>query len=256
MRGLLPTGARLPVGSGFAFSASMILTHKGYTREKQMNRYDRLYTKLAGITLIIGPLLIVCAALAAAAGIGTTTGRWYDNWLEGILMVLGFALQLIGLLALCRRIGATRPILGMVTMLTSVLGTAGALFPSIVRVLSASELALGITVEQLDAVHGDTSETPIVYLLVIPFILCFFLTQFLLAFGLWRTQVAPRYAPVLLAIGSIAFIIGQGTSAEVNWLFYVVGVTAWLLVFAPLGISMLRGDAGSSMALADTAVLS
>ena len=95
-----------------------------------MNRYDELYTRLAGAMLIVGPALIVCAALLAAAGIGTTTGRWYDNWLEGILLALGFMLQLIGLLSLCRRIGAMRPVLGIVITLTSVLGTLGATFPA------------------------------------------------------------------------------------------------------------------------------
>jgi hypothetical protein len=28
-----------------------------------------------------GPLLLVIAAMMAAAGIGTTTGRWYENFL-------------------------------------------------------------------------------------------------------------------------------------------------------------------------------
>ena len=108
-----------------------------------MNNYDKLYTILAGLMLILGPGLIVCAALLAAAGIGTTTGRWYDNWLEGILLALGFMLQLIGLLALCRRIGATRPVLGIVITLTSVLGTTGPIFPAAAARLVRRRASLG-----------------------------------------------------------------------------------------------------------------
>lgn len=74
-----------------------------------MNRFNRTLTRLAGALLIVGPGLVVCAALLAAAGIGTTTGRWYDNRLEGILMATGFSLQLVGLVELCRRIGASHP---------------------------------------------------------------------------------------------------------------------------------------------------
>jgi hypothetical protein len=204
-----------------------------------MDRFTRLSTQLAGAALILGPALIVCAALLAAAGVGTTTGRWYDNRLEGVLMIAGFSLQLIGLLELGRRIGASRPVLGAIVTLTSVLGAAGAILPSMVRVLSSAELASGITVEQLDRLHGAGDDGADPLLIVIPFILCFFLTYFLLAFGLWRTRLAPPYASILLAVGVILFVFGQ-SSFVVNFPAYIAAVTVWLLTLAPLGLRLLR----------------
>jgi len=203
--------------------------------------------------LILGPGLLVCAALLAAAGIGTTTGRWYDNWLEGMLMATGFSLQLIGLLELCRRIGASRPVLGILTTLTSVLGTTGAIIPSVTRVLSAGELSAGITVEQLDIVHGGRDEMAVTSLVVILFILCFFINYFLLAYGLWRAYAGPRFTPILLVIGSILFFIAQGAAFEVNMPVYIAAVTAWLLGLAPLGLGLLRKDSSAQPAPAGAA---
>lgn len=207
-----------------------------------MHRYDMLSRKLAGVMLILGPALIVLAAILAALGIGTTTGRWYDNALEGFLLALGFSLQLIGLLALCREIGRTRPLLGIITTLTSVLGTAGAILPSGARIMASGMLALGFTVEQLDVVHGGTDAMAPTDLYIIPFILCFFLNFFLLAFGLWRSKTAPIYAPILLAAGAVLFPIAQ-TSFEVNMPIYVAATVCWFLALAPLGIGFLRQEA-------------
>lgn len=205
-----------------------------------MKPFNRYATWLAGVLLITGPLLLVCAALAAAAGIGTTTGRWYDNQIEGILMATGFALQLIGLVELTRRIGANRPILGILAMLTSVIGTIGAIFPAAVRILGAVSLNLGFSVEQLDRVYASSEEGPDPMLIFLPFILFFFLNYLVvLPLGLWRSKTGSRFAPVLLVIGSILFIMGQ-SSAEVGWPAYIGGVTAWFLALASLGLSMLR----------------
>jgi hypothetical protein len=208
-----------------------------------MTQFNKYSTQLAGGMLLAGPALIVSAALLAAAGIGTTTGRWYDNWLEGILMVAGFSLQLVGLLELYHRIGARRPVLGIVTMLMGVVGTSGAILPSAVRIFAAAELRLGFIVEQLDIVHGLSKNGTDPLLIVFPFVLCFFLGYLLLAFGLWKTKTGPRYTSILLVAGTILFIIGQ-SSFEVMVSAYLSGVIAWLLGLAPLGIELLR-EAGA-----------
>jgi hypothetical protein len=155
-------------------------------------------------------------------------------------MLLGYSLQLIGWLALGRLIGATRPVLGLLITLTSVLGTSGAILPSAVRIFSAAELALGVSRDQLDVVHGPIDEVSIANQLLLPFILCFFSNYILLAYGLWRTRTAPRYAPALLVIGVVLFIIAQATSFEVNMPAYIAAVSLWLAALAPMGISLLR----------------
>ncbi len=220
-----------------------------------MTRYESLQNRLAGVALIVGPALVVVAAMLSAAGIGTTTGRWYDNALEGMLMLIGFSLQLIGLLTLARWIGHHRPQLGIVLTATSVLGTTGAILPSALRVFSLAELTLGITVQQLDVVHGATDAANPIEPLILPFILVFFLNYLLLGFGLWRTSIGPRYAPILLVIGTLLFPIGQG-AFNVNYPVYVAAVTAWLLALASLGWLLLRAALpAASTDVADPAVL-
>jgi len=216
-----------------------------------MHPFNRILTRLAGAALIIGPGLVVCAALLAEAGVGTTTGRWYDNRLEGVLMATGFSLQLVGLVELCRRIGASRPVLGILTLLTSILGTAGAIFPSAVRIFAATELDLGFTVAQLDRVHGPSSDGADPLMIVFPFVLCFFLTYvLLLPLGLWRSKTGPRLSPLLLVIGTLLFIMGQ-SSFEVNMPAYIAGVSAWLLGLAPIGWGLLGKEGSPEQVLAE-----
>jgi hypothetical protein len=192
--------------------------------------------------------MLVCAALLVAAGIGTATGRWYDNQLEGMLMATGFSLQLVGLLELCRRIGASRPVLGILATLTSVIGSMGAIFPSAVRIFAAVELNLGFTVEQLDLVHGPSNDGTDPLMIVAPFVLFFFLNYLvLLPLGLWRSKTGPRFTPLLLVTGTVLFIIGQ-SSFVVNTSAYVAGVTAWFLGLAPLGWGLLRQTGGAQPA--------
>lgn len=216
-----------------------------------MNRYDHFYSKLAGITLIAGPLLLVIAAMMAAAGIGTTTGRWYENFLEGALMITGFSLLIIGLQALSRRIGLSMPRLGIVTALIGVFGIAGALMPSFTRVEGSLMVARGITVEQLDRVHNSETLSS-AELFILPFIICFFLTFLLVAYGLWRIKTTPRWAPLMLAIGSVLFPMAQA-QAEPNMVLYVAATTAWLLGFAPVGVDMLRQTQASGVVYSESA---
>lgn len=215
-----------------------------------MNQFTKLSTWLAGVLLILGPGLLVCAAFLAATGIGTTTGRWYDNRLEGILMAAGYSLQLIGLLEICRRIGASRPVLGILATWSSVVGSMGSIFPAAVRIFGAVELEMGFTVEQLDRIHGPSGAGPDPLMLVFPFILFFFLNYILLLpLGLWRSKTGPRFSPLLLVVGTVLFIMGQ-SSFEVIMPAYIAGVSAWFLGLAPLGWDLLRNVASSASVLA------
>jgi hypothetical protein len=210
-------------------------------KEDTMNQYDRLYNRTAGITLIASPLLITAAAWVAAAGIGSSTGRWYDNFPEGALMVTGFSLLFIGLQALSRQVGQGMPRLGIVLTVISALGIAGALMPSFTRIAESIMIAKGITADQLDPVHNSATMAPAQYF-ILPFILCFFLSFLLAAYGLWRVKAEPRWAALLLAVGAVLFLMAQAPD-EPNMVLYVTATTAWLLGLAPLGLAMLR-DAG------------
>lgn len=204
-----------------------------------MDRFDTLSRKLAGVMLILGPALVVLAALLKALEIGTTTGRWYDSAPEGAVMALGFSLQLIGLLGICRGIGRTRPILGLVTTVTSVIGSMGTVFPASARILGAGMLALGFTVDQLDPVFGGTDAASPSDLYIAPFLLIFFINFLVLAFGIWRTKLAPIYVPILLVAGTILFPVAQ-TSFEVNVPVYLAATVLWFLGLGVVGIAFLR----------------
>ena len=203
-----------------------------------MSRFETSYNRLAGFTLIVGPLLLVTAAVVATAGIGTTTGRWYENFLEGGLMITGFALLIIGLQALSRLIGQSMPRLGIVTAILSAFGIAGAIMPSFTRIEGSIMVARGITVDQLDVVHNAETMTSGEYFLL-PFVLCFFLSFLLIAYGLWQVKATPRFAPVMLAVGSFLFPMAQAQAVP-NFALYVAATAAWLLGFAPLGLAMMR----------------
>lgn len=205
-----------------------------------MNRFDTYYNRLAGITLIIGPLLLVIAAVVAAAGLGSTTGRWYENFPEGALMIVGFSLLFIGLQALSRQIGCTRPRLGIVIALLSAFGIVGAIMPSFTRIEGSILMARGIGVEQLDRVHNAENMTTQEYF-ILPFILCFFLSFLLIAVGMWRIKATPRFAPIMLAIGSFLFPMAQAQAVP-NMVLYIAATAAWALGFAPLGLRLLRNE--------------
>lgn len=203
-----------------------------------MNRFDTIYNRLAGLTLIVGPLLLVTAAVIAAAGLGTTTGRWYENFPEGALMIVGFSLLIIGLQALSRLIGQMKPRLGIAIALLSAFGIAGAIMPSFARIDGSIMVARGISVEQLDRVYNAETMTSGEYFLL-PFILCFFLSFLLVAYGLWQVKTKPRLAPGLLVIGAILFPMAQAQSVP-NYLLYVAATAAWLLGFGLIGLVILR----------------
>jgi hypothetical protein len=80
-------------------------------------------------------------------------------------------------------------------------------------------------------------------LFILPFIICFFLTFLLVAYGLWRIKTTPRWAPLMLAIGSVLFPMAQA-QAEPNIVLYVAATTAWLL-----GVTLVYGRARWSAGL-------
>jgi hypothetical protein len=207
-----------------------------------MNRYDKLYLQFSGAALIAAPLLLLCASLIKAAGIGSSTGRWYDSWLEAVVLYLGMSLLIVALLALSRIVGQRQPILGIIAAIFSVLGTAASFFPTVARYVGSNALAAGIPMDQLDILFGGSEvPTPDQSHVIGPFILLFFLNFLLLAFGLWRVNDAPRYTPILLVAGVVLFMVAQ-TPFEVIVVAYIASTVAWLLAMAPIGLAILRSN--------------
>ena len=66
------------------------------------------------------------------------------------------------------------------------------------------------------------------------------------AFGLWRVKARPRFAPVILTIGAILFPMAQAQTVP-NMALYITATAAWLLGFAPLGLTMLRDTPGPNV---------
>lgn len=205
-----------------------------------MNRYERLYSQFSGVALIVAPLVIIGAAVIKATGIASATGRWYDSWLEAIVLYLGMSLLIVALLALSRIVGQERPVVGIVTALFGLLGTAASLFPTAVRFVGANALEAGITMNQLDTLFGGTDMPPPAQSHAIaPFIMLFFVNFLLLAYGLWRTKEIPRTTPILLVAGAVLFVAAQ-SPFEVILSAYIGSGVAWLLALAPVGVRLLR----------------
>lgn len=207
-----------------------------------MNRYEKLHARFSGVALIVAPLLLFFASVIKAAGIGSSTGRWYDSWVESVVTFLGMSLLIVALLALSRIAGSKQPVLGIICAIFGVLGTSAAFFPTAIRGIGARALAAGISMDQLDILFGG-SDVPVSGPpnLIAPFLLLFFLSLILLAFGLWRINEVPRYSSILLPTGAVLFMVAQ-SPFEVIVIAYVASTVAWLLAMAPIGIRLLRDD--------------
>ena len=207
-----------------------------------MTNYDKLYTKFSGLSLIVAPLILLFATFVKAAGIGSKTGRWYDGWIESIVLFLGFSLMIVAILTLSRIVGQRHAKLGLTSAIFGLVGTCAALFPIAVRYIGANALASGITTEQLDPVFGGTEVAPPAESHAIGlFIMFFFLGFILLAIGLWRIKEVPRTTPLFLVAGVVLFMVAQ-TPFEVILVAYIASTLSWLLAMAPIGWRILNGS--------------
>jgi hypothetical protein len=205
-----------------------------------MSRFDQYQHKLLGLAFIVGPLLLVSAALTFRLGIGLSS-HGVSSWVEGVLMTLAMLIFVPIYLHLARVLGQRAPRLGLVCTITG-LGIGLGIVPASVRIMQAGLDQLGVDV----AVFSLQSPGQMVLVLWMGFGM---LTTILLGIGFLVYGGLPRWTAVLLILAPIVFVMGQGGDESIAaWqinIMYPLSCLLYLAAFAPIGWRYLTQPAGS-----------
>ncbi|MCL4870434.1 MAG: hypothetical protein KJ063_15830 [Anaerolineae bacterium] len=205
-----------------------------------MSRFDQYQHKLSGLAFIIGPLLLIAAALAFLAGIGLSS-HGITSWVEGVLMTLAFLLFVPIYLHLARVLGQRAPRLGLVCTVTG-LGIGLGMVPASIRLTQAGLDQLGVDVAVF-------SLQPPGQAILVLWMGLGLLTTILLGVGFLVYGGLPRWTAVLLILAPIIFVMGQGGDESIAaWqvnIIYPLGCALYFAAFAPIGWRYLTQPAGS-----------
>lgn len=204
-----------------------------------MSRFDQMQHKLLGLAFIVGPLLLVSAALSFRLGIGLTS-YGVSSWVEGVLMTLAMLIFVPIYLHLARVMGQRAPRLGLVCTVTG-LGIGLGMVPASVRITQAGLDQLGVDV----AVFSLQPPGQMVLVLWMGLGL---LTTILLGIGFLVYGGLPRWTAVLLILAPIVFVMGQGGDESIAaWqinIMYPLACILYFAAFAPIGWRYLTQPAG------------
>ncbi|MBX3055186.1 MAG: hypothetical protein KF770_01820 [Anaerolineae bacterium] len=204
-----------------------------------MSRFDQMHHKLLGLAFIVGPLLLVSAALAFRLGVGMSS-HGVSSWVEGVLMALAFLIFVPIYLHLARVLGQRAPRLGLVCTVTG-LGIGLGMVPSSVRITQAGLDQLGVDVAVFSL------QPPGQMVLVLWMALGLFTTIFL-GIGFLVKGGVPRWTAVLLILAPIVFMMGQGGDESIAaWqinIMYPLACILYFAAFAPIGWRYLTQPAG------------
>ncbi len=205
-----------------------------------MSRFDQMQHKLLGLAFIVGPLLLITAALTFLLGIGVSS-HGVSSWVEGVLMTLAFLIFVPIYLHLARVLGQRAPRLGLVCTVTG-LGIGLGMVPASVRIMQAGLDQLGVDVAVFSL------QSPGQMVLVLWMALGLFTTIFL-GVGFLVKGGLPRWTAVLLILAPIVFMMGQGGDESIAaWqinIMYPLACLLYFAAFAPIGWRYLTQPAGS-----------
>lgn len=205
-----------------------------------MSRFDLMQHKLLGIAFIVGPLLLVAAAVTFRLGIGVSTNG-VSSWVEGVLMTLALLIFVPLYLHLARRMGERAPTLGLITSITG-LGIGLGMVPASARIMQAGLDRAGVDV----GVFSLESPGQVVLVLWMGLGL---LTTIILGIGFLIKGGLPRWNAVLLILAPFFFVMGQGGDESIaSWqvnIVYPLATLIYLAAFAPIGWRMLTGRVDS-----------
>lgn len=213
-----------------------------------MSRFDQYQQKLLGLAFIVGPLLLVSAALTFRLGVGLTS-YGVSSWVEGVLMTLAMLIFVPIYLHLARIMGERAPRLGLICTITGL-----GIVPASIRITQAGLDQLGVDV----AVFSLQSPGQAVLVFWMGFGM---VTTILLGIGFLVKGGLPRWTAVLLILAPIVFIVGQGGDESIAaWqinVMYPLSCLLYLAAFAPIGwryltqpASSVVGEVGGSTAVA------
>jgi hypothetical protein len=160
-----------------------------------MPKYQQLMQKFLGFACIVGPLLFFIGALFLPLG---------NQGIGGMIAPYGVALLIPVFMEIGRWIGQVQPRYGFVCTVLALLTTASstaAMFTWATSEALVNDLAL--THEEIGLYIGND---PYIFPFAILSAL-FPIMIMLLAVGLWRNRLGPRWVPALFVVGAVAFLI-------------------------------------------------
>jgi len=207
-----------------------------------MSRFDQYQQRFLGLAFIVGPLLLITAALTFLLGIGRSS-HGVTSWVEGVLMTLAFLLFVPIYLHLARVLGQRSPRLGLVCTITG-LGIGLGMVPASIRLTQVGLDQLGVDVALFSL--QPPGQAALVLWMGLGL-----LTTILLGIGFLVNGGLPRWTAVLLILAPIVFIMGQGGDESIAWwqinIMYPLGCVLYFAAFAPIGWRYLAQPAGSVM---------
>lgn len=197
---------------------------------------------LVGLSLILGPLLILAGSIVEPESEGDEVEEWIPELAQDIgrndasttLFILGFVLLVPALIGLVHLIRDRGIVLGHIGGLLALLGCVmyPILFSTTFYDMSLSE---NVPVDQaVDVVEGAEDYVG-PYFIFIPAIFGFALGLILLSIALIRARIAPVWFLVLVLLGNFAIFAGGGESAIIA----SIGSALLLVAFGSLGLKVL-----------------
>ena len=205
-----------------------------------MNGYQERWQKFLGFAFIVGPLLYLIGSLFMPLG---------NLGIGGMIAPFGVALLIPVFMEMGRWIGQAQPRFGFVCTVLALLTTAGntaAMFAWATGEALTNDLAL-----TSDEVWLYSSNDPYIFAFSLMAVL-FPIMTILMAVGLWRNGIGPRWIPALFVLGGIGFLVFV-VGGYMEQTMFPVPVFIWLVALAPMGWRILTGGVAVA-AVEETAV--
>jgi len=191
-----------------------------------MNTYQQQWQKFLGFSFIVGPILYFIGTLFMPLG---------NLGIGGMIAPYGVALLIPVFMEMGRWIGQAQPRYGFVCTVLALLTTAGntaAMFAWATGEALTNDLAL-----PSDEVWQFSSNDPYIFAFSMMAVL-FPLMTILMAVGLWRNHIGPRWIPALFVIAAISFFVFV-VSGYMEETMYPLPIFIWLVALVPLGWRIL-----------------
>jgi hypothetical protein len=196
-------------------------------------RYDVMLRKAIGIAFILGPVLLLIAALTFAAGIGRNPND-LDSYVEGVFGFYAFLLFIPIWITLAKIIGRTYPKFGIFLTVMGTFSAAAGTVPMTNRMMQK-----GLTDRGIDLEIWELMEQPLLMAAIMPTAPMFAIYSALFGIGLLLTRTFDRWVGAALIAAMPSFVLAQagGVAVSITW---TLTAALYVVALAPLGLRILR----------------
>lgn len=194
----------------------------------EMNpRYDELVQKAKGLAFILGPVLLLIAALTFTLDIGRNPND-LDGYIEGMIGFYAFLFFIPIWVTLAGVVGQRYPRFGIVLAVLGMMSAASATTPMTARVLQKSMIDAGIDVDIWEIFDREIMLPVVIIMPLFPII------GALLGVGLLRGRLLEPWVGIGLILTAPMFLLVQagGGLVEIAW---PLTAAIYVAVLVPLG---------------------